>query len=159
MRSADMNEAKRGMTLWVDADACPAAIREILLRAADRLATPVVLVANQPQKRPRSPHVRTVQVAGGFDVADSHIIDHAAAGDIVITADIPLAASVVAKGATALTPRGEILDAGTVGARLTMRNFMDELRGSGIDTSGGPPPLAAKDRQRFAAALERLGKR
>lgn len=148
--------ANASMTIWVDADACPGVIREILFRAADRLGLALVLVANQPQARPRSPNVRAVQVAGGFDVADRHIIDNAEAGDLVITADIPLAAAIVERGALALTPRGEVLDDGNVGARLTMRNLMDELRGSGVETGGGPPPLSSRDRQRFAAALDRL---
>jgi uncharacterized protein YaiI (UPF0178 family) len=144
------------MTIWVDADACPAAIRDILYRAADRTRRPLVLVANQPLRPPRSPNIRAVQVAGGFDEADRHIIEHCAEGDIVVTADIPLAASVIERGGHALTPRGETLDAGNVGPRLTLRNFMDELRGSGVDTGGGPPPMAARDRQRFAAGLEKL---
>ncbi len=144
------------MTIWVDGGACPGVIRDILYRAADRLGLPLVLVANQPLRPPRSPNVRAVQVPGGFDEADRHIIDQSGSGDLVVPADIPLAAAVIERGGKALTPRGEVLDAGNVGPRLAMGNLMDELRGSGTDTGGGPPPLSARDRQRFAAGLDRL---
>lgn len=144
------------MHIWVDDDACPGAIREIVLRASKRLRLPVCLVANRPARLDEATElVRTVRVSGGFDEADRYIADHVAAGDLVVTADIPLAAQVVEKGATALDPRGEVYDADTVRARLTMRNFMAELRTMGL-AQGGPAQLGSADRHRFAAALDRL---
>ncbi|MCM2306822.1 MAG: YaiI/YqxD family protein [Sulfuritalea sp.] len=143
------------MQIWVDADACPGVIKEILYRAAVRHALPLTLVANQWLRVPPSPHIRAVQVAQGFDVADSHIVEQVAAGDLVITADIPLAALVVEKRAFALNPRGELYSAENIRQLLDMRNFMDSLRSSGVDT-GGPPAFGPGDRQNFANQLDRL---
>lgn len=141
--------------IWVDADACPGVIKDILFRAADRTETMLTLVANQPVRVPGSRFIRTVQVSAGFDVADSEIVKRAEAGDLVVTADIPLAAEVIAKGAHALNPRGELYTRETIGQRLNMRDFMDTLRASGINT-GGPPALSQGDRQAFANSLDRL---
>lgn len=143
------------MKIWVDADACPAAIKEILFRAANRVQVPLTLVANQLLRVPPSPWIRALQVPSGFDVADRRIVEEAAAGDLVITADIPLAALVIAKGARVLDPRGEILDGNNIEERLTMRNFLDTLRGTGVDT-GGPAAFSAADRQAFANRLDGL---
>jgi uncharacterized protein YaiI (UPF0178 family) len=143
------------MQIWVDADACPKVIRDILFRAAVRTGVPLTLVANQPLQTPLARHISTLRVAPGFDVADNEIVRRAAAGDLVITADIPLAAEAIAKGAHALNPRGELYTPENIGARLNMRDFMDNLRGSGINT-GGPPPLNQADRQAFANHLDRL---
>ena len=145
----------RIMQIWVDADACPGVIKEILFRAAKRHELQVTLVANQMLRVPPSPHIRAVQVPGGFDVADAHIVDQVAAGDLVVTADIPLAALVIAKGAFALNPRGELYSAENVRQALDMRNFMDSLRGSGVDT-GGPAAFNHGDRQNFANQLDRF---
>ena len=142
------------MNIWVDADACPKPVKEILFRAAVRTGIAVTLIANQMLTVPRSPHIRAVQVAKGFDVADNEIVQRVAAGDLVITADIPLAAEVIARGVRVLTPRGEVLDAGSVAAALTLRNFMDTLRSSGVDT-GGPPAFANSDQHAFARQLDR----
>ena len=142
------------MTVWVDADACPNPVKEILFRAADRVPVQVVLVANAALRVPNSKHVRSLQVAGGFDVADDHIVSQVQPGDLVITADIPLAAAVIDRGADALNPRGERYDRETIRQKLVMRDLMDQLRGSGIQ-SGGPPPLSPVDRKRFADALDR----
>ena len=143
------------MHIWVDADACPGVIKEILFRAAERLAVPMTLVANKPLRTPRSPLIRMLQVPRGFDVADNEIAKRVEAGDLVITADIPLAADVIARGAHALDPRGEFLSADNIRERLAMRNFMDELRGSGVQT-GGPATLDQTDRKRFADQLDRF---
>lgn len=143
------------MHIWVDADACPAAIKEILFRAAQRTGLPLTLVANHGMRIPSSPRISFVLVAAGCDVADNEIVRRLAADDLVITADIPLAAEVVAKGATALDPRGELYTAENVRARLNLRDFMESLRGSGIET-GGPAALTAKDRQVFANRLDTL---
>lgn len=153
MSAASETAAATGMQIWVDADACPAPIKEILFRAANRRALRVTLVANQMLRVPPSPWIRAVQVPAGFDVADARIAQDAQAGDLVITADVPLAAKVVAKGAFALDPRGLMLDAENIQERLTLRNFMDELRASGVET-GGPSAFSAADRQRFANALD-----
>ena len=143
------------MQIWVDADACPVVIKEILFRAAERTGVQVTLVANQPMRIPVSQRVELLQVTSGFDVADNEIVKRLAAGDLVITSDIPLAAEVLEKGGYALNPRGELYSADNIGARLNMRDFMDTLRASGIDT-GGPPALSKKDRQSFANQLDRL---
>jgi len=143
------------MEIWVDADACPRVIKEILFRAAARTGVTLTLVANQPVPTPPGRHIRTLHVASGFDVADNEIVRRVATGDLVITADIPLAAEVIAKGAHALNPRGELYTPENIGGRLNMRDFMDNLRGSGIHT-GGPPPLNQADRQSFANHLDRL---
>ena len=141
------------MPIWVDADACPAAIKEILFRAANRTHHPLTLVANQKLRVPPSPWIRAVQVPAGFDVADRRIVELVSPGDLVITADIPLAAQVVAKGAFALDPRGEFMNAENIQERLTLRNFMEGLRNSGIET-GGPSAFSASDRQAFANRLD-----
>lgn len=143
------------MQIWVDADACPGVIKEILYRAATRHSLPVTLVANQWLRVPPSPHIRAVQVPKGFDVADSHIVEQVVAGDLVITADIPLAALVIDKRAFALNPRGELYSAENIRQLLDMRNFMDTLRSSGVDT-GGPPAFNLADRQNFANQLDRF---
>lgn len=143
------------MKIWVDADACPAVIREILFRAAQRANIQTTLVANQPVRVPLSPLITALKVAPGFDVADNEIVKRVVAGDLVITADIPLAAEVIEKGAHALNPRGEMYSANSIKARLTMRDFMDTLRGSGIHT-GGPPALSQTDRKAFADQLDKF---
>jgi uncharacterized protein len=139
--------------IWVDADACPNVIKEILFRAAKRTGVCVTLVANQPLQIPKIPSVRAVRVASGFDVADSEIVKGVAVGDLVITADIPLAAEVIAKGGEALNPRGERYSPDTIRAVLTMRDFMDTMRSSG-NVGGGPPPLTLANRNAFAAQLD-----
>ena len=141
--------------IWVDADACPRVIKEILYRAADRVGIPLTLVANQPLQVPGSPHIRTVQVGAGFDVADNYIVQQANAGDLVITADIPLAAELIANGCQVLNPRGELYTEDNIRQRLSMRDFMDTLRSSGVNT-GGPATLSQADRQAFANQLDRL---
>lgn len=143
------------MRIWVDADACPNVIKDILFRAAERKRVSMTLVANQPVKTPPSPYIRSLQVAAGFDVADNRIVEQVQAGDLVITADIPLAAEVIKKGGHALNPRGELYTQDTIGQRLTMRNMMEELRSSGVQT-GGPPTLNQRDRQAFANQLDRF---
>lgn len=143
------------MRIWVDADACPGVIREILFRAAERRRLALILVANQALRVPPSQYVSAVQVPKGFDVADNHIAESVAPGDLVITADIPLAAAVIDKGALALNPRGELYTKENIRQALDMRNFMDQLRGSGVDT-GGPPTFSQGDRQAFANQIDRL---
>ena len=143
------------MRIWVDADACPRAIKEIILRAAERRALETTLVANQALSVPPSPYVRAVRVPGGFDEADKHIEALVEAGDLVITADIPLAAAVVAKGALAINPRGMLYDKENIGERLALRDMMDELRSSRL-IRGGPAPLDQKDKQAFANQLDRV---
>lgn len=140
--------------IWVDADACPGPVKEILFRAAERAQVMVTLVANQMLRMPATRWVRAIQVAGGFDVADNEIVQRLAAGDLVVTQDIPLAAQAIDKGALALHPRGELYTRETIAQRLSMRNFMDELRGAGVDT-GGPAAFHARDRQAFANQLDR----
>ncbi len=142
-------------TVWVDADACPKVIKEILYRAADRTGITLILVANQPMQTPPSRHIRSVQVGSGFDVADNYIVQHAEPGDLAITADIPLAADLIAKGCRALNPRGELYTENNIRQRLNMRDFMDSMRSSGVQ-SGGPPPMNQSDRQAFANQLDRL---
>jgi uncharacterized protein len=143
------------MQIWVDADACPRVIKEILYRAAERKQLPMTLVANQPLRVPPSRFITTLQVGSGFDVADNEIVRLVDSGDLVVTADIPLAAQVVAKGGVALDPRGELLSEANIGERLAIRNALDELRGAGVET-GGPPPLGPKDKQAFANQLDRI---
>lgn len=140
--------------IWVDADACPKVIKEILYRVAERTGVPVTLVANQPLLVPRHASLRVLQVAPGFDVADNEIVQRASAGDLVITADIPLAAEVIAKGAQALNPRGERYSADTIRGILNLRDFMDTMRASG-QVSDGPPPLSQANRNAFASHLDR----
>ncbi|MDG4866664.1 YaiI/YqxD family protein [Guyparkeria sp. 1SP6A2] len=142
------------MTIWVDADACPGPIKTQLFRAADRVGVDVVLVANHPLPTPRSKRVRFMQVAPGFDVADNAIVAQLAGGDLVITSDIELAAEVLAKGGEAISPRGEVFSPDSIRGRQVQREFMQTLRESGVAT-GGPAPLHARDKQAFAAMLER----
>jgi hypothetical protein len=145
--------------IWVDADACPKPVKEILFRAAIRTGIDVTLIANQMMAVPRSPHIRAVQVPKGFDVADNEIVRRVETGDLVITSDIPLASEAIAQGAQVLTPRGEPYDKNSIAAALTLRNFMDTLRSSGVDT-GGPTAFSASDQHAFARQLDRalLGK-
>ncbi|MBQ74327.1 MAG: hypothetical protein CMQ20_04780 [Gammaproteobacteria bacterium] len=143
------------MKLWVDADACPGVIKEILFRAADRTETLVTLVANHSLRIPPSRYVTFLQVTSGFDVADDEIVKRLESGDLVITADIPLAAEVIENGGHALSPRGELFTADNIKPRLNMRGFLDTMRSSGVNT-GGPPPLNQTDRQAFANHLDRL---
>ena len=145
----------REMKIWVDADACPVVIKEILFKAAERTGVQLTLVANQPVRVPPSRFISFIQVSAGFDVADNEIVERVGAGDLVITGDIPLAADVIEKGGHALNPRGEMYTAENIKARLNIRDFMDTLRGSGIDT-GGPPALNQGDRKAFADNLDRL---
>lgn len=142
------------MPIWVDADACPKVIKEVLYRAAEREQMMVTLVANQSLSVPPSRFLRTLRVPAGFDVADNEIVQRAEVGDLVITADIPLAAEVMEKGAIALNPRGERYSEATIRERLTMRDFMDTMRASGVQT-GGPPTLNQRDRQQFANELDK----
>lgn len=141
------------MKIWVDADACPVGIKEILFRAAKRTQIHTTLVANQVLRVPPSPHIEFLRVGAGFDVADNAIVQRAEHADLVVTSDIPLAAEVIEKGACALSLRGELYNDDNIKDRLTMRDFMDTLRGSGVNT-GGPPALSAKDKQAFANQLD-----
>ena len=141
-------------SIWVDADACPNVVKEMLFRAAERTGVAVTLVANQTLRVPRLPSVRVLQVAAGFDVADEEIVRHVQPGDLVITADIPLAADVIAKGAGALNPRGERYSPDTIRGVLTLRDFMETMRSSGKNI-GGPPPLTQADRNAFASQLDK----
>ena len=141
------------MKIWVDADACPNVVKEILFRAANRVGVAVTLVANQFIRVPPSPHIKSIQVESGFDVADNYIVQQAEPGDLVITADIPLADEVITKGAHALNPRGEMYTIDTIKQRLQMRDFMETMRSSGVQT-GGPAPLSQADRQNFANKLD-----
>lgn len=143
------------MQIWVDADACPAVIKEILFRAAVRAQVKVTLVANQPLRTPSSPFIQSMQVPAGFDVADDRIVELVQRGDLVITADIPLAAGAIDKGAIALDPRGTLYTTENIRETLSLRNFMAELRGSGVET-GGPSGFTQADRQAFANQLDRL---
>ena len=143
------------MKSWVDADACPGAIKEILFRAAKRTGTQLTLVANQPLRTPSSRFISAVQVAAGFDVADNEIVRRAEANDLVITSDIPLAAEVIAKDVRALSPRGEKFTKGNIGARLNMRDFLDTMRSSGEHT-GGPAAFSNADKKQFADQLDRI---
>lgn len=143
------------MEIWVDADACPGVIKEILFRAAARTGVQLTLVANQPVRVPKSPSIRMIQVSSGFDVADAEIVRRCVPGDLVVTADIPLAAEVIEKGAAALSPRGELYSRNDIKAKLTLRDFMDTMRGSGMVT-GGPPVLSQGDRKQFAGHLDSI---
>lgn len=143
------------MEIWVDADACPGVIKDILFRAAERTGTQLTLVANQTVRIPASRCIAFIQVASGFDVADNEIVKRLGAGDLVITGDIPLAAEVIEKGGHALNPRGEMYTEDNIRSRLNMRDFMDTLRASGVDT-GGPPALSQGDRQVFANNLDKF---
>jgi uncharacterized protein YaiI (UPF0178 family) len=143
------------MQIWVDADACPVVIREILFRAAERTGITMTLVANKPVRLPVAQNLRFVQVPAGFDAADKRIVELMVPGDLVITADVPLAAAAIEKGGVALNPRGELYTSENVRERLSVRNFLDELRGSGVNT-GGPGALSQRERQMFANQLDRL---
>jgi uncharacterized protein YaiI (UPF0178 family) len=141
--------------IWVDADACPVVIKEILFRAATRLQVPLTLVANKPLRVAASPYIKTLQVSGGFDVADNEIAARMQPGDLVITADIPLASQVLQRGGHALNPRGELYSKDNIEERLSLRNFLSELRDSGVAT-GGPAPINQADRHAFARKLDSL---
>jgi uncharacterized protein YaiI (UPF0178 family) len=149
-----VSKIKSTMTLWIDADACPRILREVIFRAADRHQLPTVFVANQPVGITPSNLIRSLQVSGGADMADQEIISRMKAGDLVMTQDIPLAAEVIENGGTALHPRGEVFTIENVRARLHLRDFMDSLRGAGVQT-GGPPPLTDRDKKQFADGLEK----
>jgi uncharacterized protein YaiI (UPF0178 family) len=142
-------------SIWVDADACPAVLRDVLFRAAERTHTRLTLVANKALRTPASPYIRTIHVARGFDVADERIVAAVAAGDLVITNDIPLAAQVLERGARVLDMRGSWLDANSIGDRLAMRDLLSELRDLG-QAGGGPAPLSQADRQAFANRLDQF---
>ncbi len=142
------------MKIWVDADACPQEVKEILYKTAERLEVPTVLVANTKLRTPDLPCVSMIPVPGGPDAADTYIVEHLAAGDFVITADVPFAARAVERGALAIDPRGEVYTEENVGERLSLRNFMMDMRSGGL-VQGGPRPMAATDRHKFAAALDR----
>jgi hypothetical protein len=143
------------MQIWIDADACPVVVKEIIFRAAERLEIHTILVANRMLRMPPSRFIRAIQVPSGFDVADAHIVDQLAAGDLVITADIPLASQVLERQAHALNPRGEMYTAANIAERLSMRNFLEDLRSSGVQT-GGPNAFSQADRQAFGGALDRF---
>lgn len=149
------DKAPRTLRIWVDADACPGAVKDILFRAAERRQLPLILVANQALRVPASPWIRAVQVPKGFDVADTHIAARVAPGDLVVTADIPLAAQVIDGAAHAINPRGEFYSRENIRELLDLRNFMDTLRASGVAT-GGPTAFGHADRQAFANALDRF---
>ena len=143
------------MGIWVDADACPVVVKEILFRAATRTGVELTLVANQPLSTPNAPNIRSMQVPRGFDVADDEIVKRLAAGDLVITGDIPLAAEVIDKGGQALSPRGELFTTENIRSRLNMRDFLDTMRASGVQTDGGPAAFSQRDKQAFANNLDR----
>ena len=140
--------------IWIDADSCPVAIKEILYRAAERTRTPLILVANQSLRTPGSTVISSVRVSQGFDEADDYLVHHAQPGDLVISSDIPLASRLLANKVEVITPRGEPMTEAYIGERLAIRDFLDTMRGSGIQ-SGGPAPLNATDKQQFANALDR----
>ena len=144
------------MKIWVDADACPSVIKQILFRAAERTETDVTLVANHAIPTPPSKFISFLRVASGFDVADDEIVKRIEAGDLVITADIPLAAEVIEKGARALNPRGQLYTTDNIKERLETRDFMESMRSSGMEVGGGPPPMNQKDRQDFANNLDKI---
>ena len=143
------------MQIWVDADACPKMIKEILFRAAERVRIPLTLVANQLLYTPRSPYLKAIKVSHGFDEADRRIVELVQPGDLVVTADVPLAADVLEKGGHALDPRGRLYTEENIQEALTLRDIADQLRSSGVDT-GGPPPLDKTDRQAFANKLDQF---
>lgn len=143
------------MQIWVDADACPVVVKEMLYRAATKRKILTTFVANQPLTIPRSPFLKTTRVGSGFDVADDYITEQVTEGDLVITGDIPLASDVIAKGAHALNPRGSMYTKDNIGQRLSVRNFLEDVRNSGIQT-GGPPPINGADKQAFGNALDRF---
>lgn len=142
------------MKIWVDADACPVVIKDILFRAAERTQTEVIFVANQHISTPPSQYLRSIRVSAGFDVADNEIVKKVSTGDLVITSDIPLADEVITQGGQALSPRGELFSKENIKARLGMRDFLETLRSSGVQT-GGPSALSQNDRKEFAAHLDK----
>jgi uncharacterized protein YaiI (UPF0178 family) len=142
--------------IWVDADACPGVVKEILFRAAERTGVQLTLVANQAIRVPNSSNIKMLQVPHGFDVADDEIVKRVETGDLVITGDIPLAAEVIDKGAHALSPRGEMHTTENIRARLNMRDFLDTMRSSGVEMGGGPPGYGQRDKQTFANQLDRF---
>lgn len=144
------------MKIWVDADACPAVIRDILFRAAKRTGVALTLVANQPVRMPPAANITSLQVAHGFDVADDEIVRRVGPGDLVVTSDIPLAAEVIEKGGQALSPRGELHTTENIRARLNMRDFMDTMRSSAVQPGGGPAAFSQRDKQEFANNLDRI---
>ena len=144
------------MQIWVDADACPKVVKDILFRVAERARIKVTLVANQSLTIPKSPFIKSIRVSAGFDVADNYIVQEIQKGDLIVTADIPLAAEVIEKGGHALNPRGELYSTETIKQKLVMRDLMDELRGTGEIMGGGPPPLNQRDRREFANQLDRF---
>jgi len=144
------------MKIWVDADACPGVVKEILFRAADRTGVQLTLVANQALSTPSSPNINSVQVPRGFDVADDEIVKRLETGDLVITSDITLAAEVIEKGGHALSPRGELHTTENIRARLNMRDFLDTMRSSGVEMGGGPAAFSQRDKQTFANELDRF---
>ncbi|MBH0033111.1 YaiI/YqxD family protein [Pseudoalteromonas sp. NZS71_1] len=144
------------MKIWVDADACPVVIKEILFRAAERMKIETILVANHAMRIPPSKYISHVQVSSGFDVADDEIVKRIEKGDLVITGDIPLASEVIDNGGQALNPRGELYTTENIRSILNVRDFMDTMRSSGVEMSGGPPPLSQTDRQNFANNLDRI---
>lgn len=144
------------MKIWVDADACPVVIKEILFRAAERTHTETILVANHAMRIPQSKFISRLQVSSGFDVADDEIVKRVEKGDLVITGDIPLASEVIDNGGQALNPRGELYTTENIRSLLNVRDFMDTMRSSGVEMSGGPPPLSQSDRQNFANNLDRI---
>jgi len=150
------NVIKTPNTIWVDADACPVVIKEMLFRAAERTKTQTTLVANQTIRVPPSAYISFLRVSAGFDEADNEIVKRMQTGDLVITGDIPLASDVVDKGGVALNPRGELYTAENIRDRLNMRDFMETMRSSGVEIGGGPPPLNNTDKQNFANQLDRL---
>lgn len=143
------------MKIWVDADACPVVIKEVLYKVAERTKICIVLVANMHLRVPESEYISSIQVEQGFDVADNEIVERVEAGDLVITADIPLAADVIAKDCLAINPRGDLYTKDNIKSRLYLRDFMETLRGSGVET-GGPPPMNTRDKEMFANSLDRL---
>ena len=144
------------MKIWVDADACPVVIKEILFRAAERTQTETILVANHAMRIPPSKYISRLQVSSGFDVADDEIVKRIAANDLVITGDIPLASEVIDNGGQALNPRGELYTSENIRSLLNVRDFMDTMRSSGVEMNGGPPPLSQSDRQNFANNRDRI---
>ena len=143
------------MTIWVDADACPKAVKEVLCKAANRVQHPLIFVANQYIQVPKSAWIAARQVEQGFDVADDYIVQHCEADDLVVTQDIPLAAELIEKGAQVINPRGEELGKQNIKQKLNMRDFMETMRSSAVEMRGGPAPFSAKDKQNFANALDR----
>ena len=144
------------MRIWIDADACPNVVKEIVFRAAERLSVETILVANQPLRTPPSRYIRAVQVSQGFDEADNYLVREAQPGDLAITADIPLAAELIEGQVQVLHPRGSVYDPDTIRQQLVMRDFMEEMRSGGVLQGGGPAPYGTREKQAFANALDRI---